>query len=379
MLPIAMLTGASSYLLYHVMPEPIHRIGPALSSSVSALQPSLIFAMLFLTFCRIEPKDLKPHRWHWWLLLIQGGLFVLLGFAAWTLIRHVPSESHNWVVIIESAMLCLICPTATAAAVVTRKLGGDIPGITTYIVLINILTAVLVPLMVPMIQPSSDSDFWTSFSMIMAKVFPLLISPCLCAWLVRYLAPVLHARLLKYPDLPFYLWAVGLTLAIAVTTKAIVHSEMSISLILAMSVVSLLCCAFQFATGRYVGSRYRPRRRSQQSDCRNSDVCVAHSITAFHAARCESPQDCLPAAHDPVFCAEGGTVFVFRSQTAEERGREVRKVTAGQAMGQKNTIFAIWLAYTFMTPETAIVGGLYSIWHNIYNSWQLRRAMRDDL
>ena len=27
-----------------------------------------------------------------------------------------------------------------------------------------------------------------------------------------------------------------------------------------------------------------------------------------------------------------------------------------------------------MTPETAIVGGLYSIWHNIYNSWQLYRA-----
>ena len=24
-----------------------------------------------------------------------------------------------------------------------------------------------------------------------------------------------------------------------------------------------------------------------------------------------------------------------------------------------------------MTPETAIVGGLYSIWHNLYNSWQL--------
>ena len=326
-MPIAMLTGASVYLLYHVMPDPVHRFGPLLSCTVSILQPSLIFAMLFLTFCRIEPKDLKPHRWHWWLLLIQGGLFVLLGLVAWTLIRHVPVESHNWVVVIESAMLCLICPTATAAAVVTRKLGGDIPGITTYIVLINLLTAVLVPLMVPMIQPLSDADFWTSFSMIMAKVFPLLISPCICAWMVRYMAPKLHARLLKYPDLPFYLWAVGLTLAIAVTTKAIIRSDMRIGLLLAMSVVSLLCCAFQFAVGRYVGSRYRPRLRSQQPG-------------------------------------------------SEERGRDVRKVTAGQAMGQKNTIFAIWLAYTFMTPETAIVGGLYSIWHNIYNSWQLYRAAK---
>jgi BASS family bile acid:Na+ symporter len=47
-------------------------------------------------------------------------------------------------------------------------------------------------------------------------------------------------------------------------------------------------------------------------------------------------------------------------------------------MGQKNTVFAIWLGYTFMTPETAIVGGLYSIWHNIYNSWQLRSAAAKD-
>ena len=31
-----------------------------------------------------------------------------------------------------------------------------------------------------------------------------------------------------------------------------------------------------------------------------------------------------------------------------------------------------------MTPETAIVGGLYSIWHNFYNSWQLRNAEKSE-
>ena len=125
----------------------------------------------------------------------------------------------------------MICPTATAAAVVTRKLGGDVPGITTYIVLINLLTALLVPLMVPLIRPASDADFWTSFSLILAKVFPLLITPCLCAWLVRYLWPKAHRKILQYPDLPFYLWAVALTLAIAVTTKSIVQSDMKFGLL----------------------------------------------------------------------------------------------------------------------------------------------------
>ena len=336
MLPVAMLTGASGYLLYHIMPEPVHNAGPFLDGLIGVMQPLLIFSMLFLTFCRVEPKELKLHRWHWWLLLIQGGLFVLLGLAAWAVLKTMPEVMHDKVVLLESAMICLICPTATAAAVVTRKLGGDVPGITTYIVLINILTAVLVPLVVPMLHPLSDADFWDSFSKITAKVFPLLITPCLCAWLVRYLMPKVHRKLMKYPDLPFYLWAVALTLAIAVTTRSLVHTTMGIGLILSMSFISLVCCLFQFAMGRYIGGRYKPRASLRgRQPMRQGDVS---------------------------------------GEAAISMGKEVRKVTAGQSLGQKNTIFAIWMSCTFMTPETAVVGGLYSIWHNIYNSWQLYRA-----
>ena len=334
MLPIAMVTGASIYLLYHIMPEPVHAAGPFLEGAVSVIQPLLIFAMLFLTFCRIEPKDLKPHRWHWWLLLIQGGLFSALGLGIVLLSKVLPSGHSQWLVLMESAMLCLICPTATAAAVVTRKLGGDVPGITTYIILINIVTAVLVPLIVPLIQPMDGMTFWEAFSLILAKVLPLLMLPCFCAWLVRYMMPKMHRKLLEWQDLPFNIWVFALVLAIAVTTKAIVKSQMDWSLLLLMSLVSLLCCIFQFWAGRYVGSCYRPRRLR----------------------------------------ATVGTDLAPSVRMAEERGREVRKVTAGQALGQKNTVFAIWMGYTFMTPETAIVGGLYSIWHNLYNSWQLYHA-----
>lgn len=324
-LPVAMVTGASLYLIYDALPEPVHKAGPYLEAVVGTLQPLLIFAMLFLTFCRIEPRDLKPHRWHWWLLLVQGGMFVVLGCLALVVIHFIPG-AHDSVALIESAMLCFMCPTATAASVVTRKLGGDVPGITTYIILVNLLTAVLVPLVVPLIQPMAGLNFWEDFCLILAKVLPLLMLPCLCAWLVRYLMPGLHKWFLRQEDLAFNLWVVALTLAIAVTTKAIVNSTLSVSFLLMMSFISLICCALQFAVGRHIGSSYRPRR--------------------------------------PL------------SPEAEARARDIRKVTAGQSLGQKNTVFAIWLGYTFMTPETAIVGGLYSIWHNLYNSWQLGRAQR---
>ena len=51
MLPISMFVGATSYLAYHFMPEPVHRLGPVLSDIVAVLQPLMLFAMLFLTFC----------------------------------------------------------------------------------------------------------------------------------------------------------------------------------------------------------------------------------------------------------------------------------------------------------------------------------------
>ena len=63
-------------------------------------------------------------------------------------------------------------------------------------------------------------------------------------------------------------------------------------------------------------------------------------------------------------------------------GRKIGKlygaqITAGQSLGQKNTVFAIWMGYTFMTPVTSIAGGFYSIWHNAYNSWQLYRKRKE--
>lgn len=189
----------------------------------------------------------------------------------------------------------------------------------------------------------------------MAKVFPLLISPCLCAWLVRYLFPKLHRWLLRFPDLPFYIWSVALTLAIALTTKAIVHTDMNVWMLLAMSGVSLVCCLVNFSWGRSVGTAYKPRGRRGAAKNGKFGCQYAQAVQEGESVSCGSA-----ATEDK----------------AVQEGKAVRKVTAGQSLGQKNTIFLIWLAYTFMTPETAIIGGLYSIWHNVYNSWQLRRAAK---
>ena len=312
MLIIGMLVGAGAYLAYRAMPA-LHGAGPALEAVCTHLQPVLLFIMLFLSFCKIEPHQMRPHRWQAWLLLIQAGLFIgLTLLLVWAL--RSDTAAGRWIaqarIPVESAMLCLICPTATACAVVTGKLGGNMAGVVTYTVLINIVVAILVPLTVPLLYPMGGMSFGMAFSKILAKVFPLLIMPSITAWIVRYLFPKLHAKLLSYTDLAFYIWSFSLTLAIAMSTRAVVQHGGSPAVLLEIALVSLACCIFQFWAGKAIGSRY---------GCR---------------------------------------------------------VSAGQALGQKNTVFEIWMGYTFMDPVTSVAGGFYSIWHNVFNTWQLYRRRK---
>ena len=49
---------------------------------------------------------------------------------------------------------------------------------------------------------------------------------------------------------------------------------------------------------------------------------------------------------------------------------------SGQALGQKNTAFAIWLSSTYLNPLSSVGPGCYILWQNIINSieiWQYRR------
>lgn len=51
-------------------------------------------------------------------------------------------------------------------------------------------------------------------------------------------------------------------------------------------------------------------------------------------------------------------------------------VESGQALGQKNTAFAIWVAYTYLNPLSSVGPGCYILWQNIINSveiWLCRR------
>ena len=312
-LVIGMIAGASIYLIYHSIPA-LHPAGPALELVCKKLQPVLLFSMLFLSFCKIEPRQMKPHKWQARLLLFQVAAFVCLaGVEIWALRTGTPAacwiSAHR--VTVESVALCLICPTATACAVVTGKLGGNMAGVVTYTVIINLAVAVLIPLFVPLMYPAAGVSFWTAFLKILAKVFPLLIMPCICAWFIRYCLPGLHRWLLRYAGISFYIWIISLTLAILVTTRNLMRSGAGLSVLLEVAAASIFCCFIQFWLGKRIGARCGYR------------------------------------------------------------------ISAGQALAQKNTVFGIWTGYTFFDPLTSVACGFYIIWQNSFNSWQFYRRRKE--
>ena len=301
-LPLSMLTGVAAYFLY-VNLHFLDSTHAAVGTAIKYLQPILIFFMLFISFCKVSVRELKPRAWMLKMLSIQAFSFVLMG-----LFLIVFSDmSENVRIITESAMICMICPTATAASVVTARLHGNSNTVVSYTCLINLVASIVVPSIVPFLHEGTHTglDFETSFLLIIGKVFPLLIMPLVVAWLVRHLFPRFHRAVLKGKDLAFNMWAISLALAIGITVKAIVHSGVGIWTLVGIAIVSLLACLVQFICGRIIGRHH----------------------------------------NEPI----AGT----------------------QSMGQKNTVFAIWMGYTFLNPVTAMAGGFYSVWHNIVNSWQL--------
>lgn len=47
------------------------------------------------------------------------------------------------------------------------------------------------------------------------------------------------------------------------------------------------------------------------------------------------------------------------------------RAAGGQALGQKNTVMAIWLAQAFLNPLACIAPTAYIVWQNIVNSYQI--------
>jgi len=280
-LPVAMIIG---FLGYRWL------------GALFVITPALIFCMLLLTFCSLDFRRIRLTKLQLSLLSIQ----IFGSVAVYCLVAPFSK------IVAQAVMICILAPTATSAAVITYKLGGNAVEIALYTLFSNLMVAVAAPIFFPLISPShSGEGFWQMFFQIFKKIMPLLISPFLAAFVLRRWFPYANRKLMTINYVAFYLWAVSLTIVIAKTIKSTVENPPEWHLGLLIAAGSLAACVAAFITGKLVGQKYGER------------------------------------------------------------------IAGGQALGQKNTIIAIWLAHSYLLPMAALGAGFYILWQNCINSWQL--------
>ena len=303
-LPVSMGTGALLYLVFAYVPQ-LDEAALFFDPVMEAILPMFMFLVLFVTFCKVDFHKMRPVWWHLWV-----GIFNLLFVGIVVAVILGLNLKAEKLVLMEALLMCIIAPCATAAAVVTQKLGGSLEQTTTFTFLSNFITVLLVPVCFPMIEKGADISFMSAFWKILYQVVVLLVVPMLLAYVVKHTMHRLHKKIVSIKDLSFYLWGCSLMIVTGTTVKNILHAEASVLFLAMIALLGLLLCIIQFAVGRFIGH------------------------------------------------------FFGRTQEA------------GQALGQKNTAFAIWLGITYLNPLSSVGPGCYILWQNIINSveiWQERK------
>lgn len=276
-LPVAMVLGATVYCVFGFVPS-LDGAARFFSPLMDASLPLFMFLVLFVTFCKVDFHKLRPVRWHLWVNLLN--LLFTAVLMAVILLTAKDGASPSWLVVLEAVLMCVIDPSATAAAVVTQKLGGSLEQMTTYTFLSNFITALMVPLCFPMVERGADVSFITAFTKIFYQMLTLLVMPMVLAYVVKHRLHRLHQRIIAIRDLSFYLWACSLMIVTGVTVKNIVHAEASVLLLSAIALLGLLICIVQFVVGRAVGRRFGHAQEAGQAlGQKNTSLAIWMSIT----------------------------------------------------------------------------------------------------
>lgn len=215
-------------------------------------------------------------------------------------------------VVAQGVMICFFCPTATAAPVVTGMLGGGVSRVATFSIISNVTVALLAPFAFTFIATSS-----AQVSILDSQVSIMQrVAPLL-------LLPMLTAYLLQW---------------LAPKVSNCVAKSQGVSFYL-------------WAVALF--------------------VVVGRAVSFVM----NEPSDEIPTM---IAIALGAAVACCLQFWA---GRKIGylcgdKVAGAQALGQKNTILAIWLALTWLQPLASVGPAAYIAWQNIINSAQLYKAVK---
>ena len=250
-------------------------VGALLCRPISALEawmhqmitPTLIFLMLFVTFCRVKPRQMKPSMLHVWLLLFQ----TVVCIGVYLALRPLND------IVAQGAMICVLAPVAMAAVVIGGMLGANVATMATYSLLCNMAVALLAPVILTFTGTGT-----CTFTQILARIAPLLVMPFAAAQFCRFVFPKAAQWVGDHSQISFYMWLASLLVIIGRTTAFIIDlHDASLSTELWLAFAALVICLVQFKVGRMLGRRYGDPAAGGQSLGQKNTVLAVWMAQSF--------------------------------------------------------------------------------------------------
>lgn len=267
--------------------------------------PYIVFVILLLNFTATDVRKLKFSTLDALLILFQ----IAVGVGGYVLLRFLHCDE----VIAQGILIGVLCPVAASVVVVACMLGADRQTVTSYTIWGNLMVAIVAPICFSFVGVRQNMPFFDSFSLILMKISPIIALPFFMALLLQFFAKRLNDAIARYKSASFYLWATALFLTLGQTFDSLFCNGSAIAYYLVwLGFCSLVCCAVQFAFGKWLGEKFGDR------------------------------------------------------------------IAGGQLLGQKNSAVGIWMANTYLHPVSAVFIAFYSVWQNLFNSFQIWRKNRNE-
>ena len=320
-LPVAIVVGAALYLLFAYVPA-LDSAAAVLGPVCETIFPVSVFATLFVTFSKVDFHLMRLRRWHGAVLFTQLAYIALMTWFIYES-QHLTALPERVVLfdifslrdVIFVLEAVLTCVIAPCASA-SPVVTAKLGGDLTQMTTFVLLSSFVTSLLIPAVFPVIEPHQGATF----LSAFLVILRKVA----VVLLLPLLLGAIVRHGVKPLYEWIVR------------------------TPDLGFYCWCFSLAITAGITVKNIVHSRA------SLPLLVAIAVLSLLTA-------------------------LWQFRTGRFIGHRFGEpICAGQAMFQKNTALAIWVAYMYLTPVASIGAGCYVLWQNLLNSFELWQHRRHD-
>ena len=237
------------------------------AASFNFLIRYILQVMLFIIFLQVNVQGLRPKKNHWLILAANIGI----GLTAWGMVLLTGSKD-----LAHAAFFTGITPTASAAPVIMRFLGGNVEFVVTSFLTTNIGISLSLTGLIPLVTGNFTAAFLLNVAW---NLFFLIGIPMTAAFILRKICPKLKDLAPKLANFSFMLWIVMLFLTASSASAYIQKSSVSPLILLEIAGLSAIICTINFTLGYFLAGKEFRRESSQSLGQKNTMFTLSLAMT----------------------------------------------------------------------------------------------------